>query len=60
VLLSHKFPTNDAMSAFVHNVDEIINIADLANFKTVLRRGVAQHRELYHSFNDMVKSVQAL
>jgi hypothetical protein len=60
VLLSHKFPTNDAMSAFVHSVDEIINIADLANFKTVLRRGVAQHRELYHSFNDMVKSVQAL
>ena len=23
-------------------------------------RGVAQHRELYHSFNEMVKSVQAL
>jgi hypothetical protein len=60
VLLSHKFPTNDAMSAFVHSVDEIINIADLANLKPVLRRGVAQHRELYHSFNEMVKSVQAL
>jgi hypothetical protein len=60
VLLSHKFATNDAMSAFVHSVDEIINIADLANFKPVLRRGVAQHRELYHSFNDMLKSVQAL
>jgi len=60
VLLSHRFPTNDAMSAFVHSVDEIINIADLANFKPVLRRGVAQHRELYHSFNEMVKSVQAL
>jgi hypothetical protein len=60
VLLSHKFATNDAMSAFVHSVDEIINIADLANLKPVLRRGVAQHRELYHSFNEMVKSVQAL
>lgn len=60
VLLSHRFPTNDAMSAFVHSVDEIINIADLANFKPVLRRGVAQHGELYRSFNDMVKSVQAL
>jgi hypothetical protein len=24
------------------------------------RCGVAQHRELYHSFNDMLKSVQAL
>jgi hypothetical protein len=60
VLLSHKFATNDAMSAFVQSVDQIINIADLANMKPVLRRGVAQHRELYHSFNDMVKSVQAL
>jgi hypothetical protein len=60
VLLSHKFATNDAMSAFVHSVDQIINIADLANLKPVLRRGVSQHRELYHSFNEMVKSVQAL
>jgi hypothetical protein len=60
ILLSHKLATNDAMSAFVQSVDQIINIADLANFKPVLRRGAAQHRELYHSFNDMVKSVQAL
>jgi hypothetical protein len=60
VLLSHKFATNDAMSAFVQSVDQIINIADLANLKPVLRRGVAQHRDLYHSFNEMVKSVQAL
>jgi hypothetical protein len=60
VLLSHKFATNDAMSAFVSSVDQIINISDLANFKPVLRRGVGQHRELYHSFNEMVKSVQSL
>src|SRR6202043_2852592 len=46
VLLSHRFPTNDAMVAFVHSVDLIINITDLANFKPVLRRGAAQHREL--------------
>ncbi|HEX8679641.1 MAG TPA: hypothetical protein VF683_06765, partial [Chthoniobacterales bacterium] len=25
VLLSHRFPTNDAMSAFVQSVDQIIN-----------------------------------
>ncbi|MEY2536577.1 MAG: hypothetical protein QOG67_317 [Verrucomicrobiota bacterium] len=59
-LLSHRFATNDAMSAFVQSVDQIINIADLANFKPVLRRGVAQYRELYHSFREMVKSVQSL
>src|ERR1700682_1433996 len=60
VLLSHRFATNDAMSAFVQSVDQIINIADLANFKPVLRRGTTQHRELYHSFNEMFKSVQSL
>ena len=60
VLLSHRFPTNDAMVAFVHSVDLIVNITDLANFKPVLRRGAAQHRELYHDFNEMLKSVQSL
>lgn len=60
VLLSHRFATNDAMSAFVQSVDQIINIADLGSFKPVLRRGATQHRELYHSFNEMVKSVQSL
>jgi len=60
VLLSHRFATNDAMSAFVQSVDQIVNITDLANFKPVLRRGIAQYRELYQSFNEMLKSVQAL
>ena len=60
VLLSHQFPTNDAMSAFVQSVDLIVNIADLANFKPVLRRGVAQYRELYNSFHETLKAVQAI
>ena len=60
VLLSHRLATNDAMGAFVHSVDQIVNIADLANLKPVLRRGVSQHRDLYLSFNEMLKSVQAL
>ncbi len=60
VLLSHRFATNDAMSAFVHSVDQIINIADLANLKPVLRRGVAQFREMYHPFQDTLKAVQTV
>ena len=60
VLLSHRFATNDAMSAFVQSVDQIVNIADLANFKPVLRRGVAQYRELYGSFHETLKAVQAI
>src|ERR1051325_4842979 len=60
ILLSHRFPTNDAMSAFVQSVDQIVNIADLANFKPVVRRGVAQYRELYSSFHETLKAVQAI
>ena len=60
VLLSHQLPTNDAMSAFVQSVDQIVNIADLANFKPALRRGVAQYRELYNSFHETLKAVQAI
>jgi hypothetical protein len=60
VLLSHRFATNDAMSAFVQSVDQIVNIADLQNFKPVLRRGVAQYRELYSSFHETLKAVQAI
>ena len=47
-------------SAFVQSVDEIINVGDLANFKPVLQREVTQHRKLYHSFNQTLKSVQSL
>ena len=60
VLLSHRFATNDARSAFVHSVDQIVNVADLANFKPVVRRGVGQYRELYSSFVETLKSVQAI
>lgn len=60
VLLSHRYPTNDPMSAFVQSVDLIVNIADLANFRTVLKRGLAQYRELYNVFNETLKAVQTL
>jgi hypothetical protein len=60
LLLSHRFATNDAMSAFVQSVDQIVNIADLANLKPVLRRGVAQYRELYNPFQETLKAVQAV
>lgn len=60
VLLSHRYATNDAMSAFVQSVDQIINIADLANLKPVLRRGVAQYREMYYPFQETLKAVQTV
>ena len=47
------------MSAFVQSVDQILNIADLANFKPVLRRGVAQHHDLYLPFQEAMRAAQA-
>jgi len=60
VLLSYIFPTNDSLAAFVHSVDRIVNIADLANFNAVLRRGVTEHREKYHFFHSTLKTVQTM
>lgn len=60
VLLSQRFATNDAMSAFVQSVDQIINFGDLANFKPVVRRGVAQYHALYRPFLETIKAVQAI
>ena len=52
VLLSHRAATNDAMAAFTFSVDQVVNIHDIANFRPVLRRGTAQHRDLYAFFQD--------
>jgi len=60
ILLSHRFATNDAMSAFVQSVDQIVNISDIANFKPVVRRGVAQHCEFYAPFQETIKAVEAI
>ena len=57
VLLSHRAPTNDAMSAFAESVDQVLNIADIANFKPFLRRGVAQHRDLYLPFQEALREM---
>ena len=59
-LLSHRYPTNDSLSAFVHSVDRIVNIADLTNFKPVLRRGMTEHRQMYHFFQTTLKTVQTM
>ena len=60
LLLTHRFATNDPLSAFALSVDQIVNIADLANLKPALRRGVTQHREMYHSFHSTLKSSRAM
>ena len=60
VLLSHRYATNDSLSAFVHSVDRIVNIADLANLKHVLRRGITERRQMYHFFQATLKTLQPM
>jgi len=59
VLLSQKLTTNDAMTAFAQSVDLIVNLADIANFKPVVRRGVAQHHDLYLPLQETLKAALA-
>jgi hypothetical protein len=59
VLLSQRFATNDATTAFVQSVDQIVNIADITNFKPVVRRGVAQHHDLYLPLQETLKAALA-
>ncbi len=58
-LLTHKSTTNDAMAAFAQSVDQVINSCDLANFKPVLRRAVAQHSDLYTPFRETLLAVKS-
>jgi len=59
ILLSQRFTTNDAMTAFAQSVDQIVNVADIANFKPVVRRGVAQHNDLYLPLQETLKAALA-
>jgi hypothetical protein len=59
VLLSQRFTTNDAITAFAQSVDQIVNVADIANFKPVVRRGVAQHHDLYLPLQETLKAALA-
>jgi hypothetical protein len=59
VLLSQRFTTNDAMTAFAQSVDQIVNVADIANFKPVVRRGVAQHHDVYLPLQESLKAALA-
>jgi hypothetical protein len=58
IVLTHRGTTNDSMMAFTRSIDLIVNVADLSNFWPVLRRGVAQHQDLYLPFRETMRAVQ--
>jgi hypothetical protein len=59
VLIGPNMITNDELQAFQYSVDLVFSVSDLANFKPVLRRGVAHHGEFYRRFNECLRMAGA-
>jgi hypothetical protein len=59
VLIGPNMITNDELQAFQFSVDLVFSVSDLANFKPVLRRGVARHTEFYRRFNECLRMAGA-
>jgi hypothetical protein len=59
VLIGPNMITNDELQAFQYSVDLVFSVSDLANFKPVLRRGVAHHTEFYRRFNECLRMAGA-
>jgi hypothetical protein len=59
VLVGPNMITNSEIQAFQYSVDLVVSVSDLANFKPVLRRGVARHQEFYRKFNECLRMAGA-
>jgi hypothetical protein len=59
VLVGPNMITNNEIQAFQYSVDLVVSVSDIANFRPVLRRGVARHQETYRRFNDVLRMAGA-
>jgi len=59
VLVGPNMITNSEIQAFQFSVDLVVSVSDLANFKPVLRRGVARHQEFYRKFIECMRMAGA-
>lgn len=56
VLVGSSFATGDEMEAFEHSVDLVLGLADVVNFRPVIRRGLARTHELYAPLQEVLKA----
>ncbi len=54
-LVSNRFRTMDNMAAFNKSVNTIVNVENLGDFKTIIKRGVADNEAFYHVFKETMK-----
>jgi hypothetical protein len=59
VLVGPNMITNSELQAFQYSVDLVVSVSDLANFRPVLRRGVARHQEFYRKFSECMRMAGA-
>jgi hypothetical protein len=59
ILIGPNMISNDEVQAFQFSVDLVFSVSDLANFKPVVRRGVARHAEFYRKFNECLRMAGA-
>jgi hypothetical protein len=59
VLIGVDFATNDEAQAFSQSVDLVVSLADLPNFKPVLRRAAARQAEFHAVLNDVLDHLSA-
>ena len=56
VLLSSSLRTMDAHTAFLNNVNAVVNVSDVAELPTLLEQRLREFNELYKDFNDVSKT----
>jgi predicted Zn finger-like uncharacterized protein len=57
VLLTKRFKTMDAMTAFERSVELIINLNDINHFEKILKRALADQEQFYRIYKEEQKSL---
>jgi hypothetical protein len=57
VLIGSGFKTLDAMQAFGHSVQLVVNASDLPNFTAILKKSWAEFQAMYKVYKDVFASV---
>jgi predicted Zn finger-like uncharacterized protein len=57
VLLTKRFKTMDAMTAFEKSVELIVNLNDMMHFEKILKRGLADHEQFYRIYREEQRTV---
>jgi len=58
VLIGPNFKTLDAMQAFAHSVQLVVNTADLANFTAILKKSWAEFDVLYRVYKSVTVAMR--